>query len=50
MVFIEREGKQTCTEHEVRGTKCGQQHNAEIASQKAALKKYRKDRVCKKGF
>jgi hypothetical protein len=48
-LFVEEEGKQTCTEHEVKGSKCGLQVNAEIVSQKAALKKYRKERVCKKG-
>jgi hypothetical protein len=48
-LFVQREGKQVCTEHEVRGSKCAQQLNAEIVSQKAALKKYRKGRVCKKG-
>ena len=48
-LFIQREGKQTCTEHEVRGTKCGVQLNQELTSQKAALKAYRKARVCKKG-
>ena len=48
-LFVQKEGKQVCTEHEVRGAKCAQQLNAEIVSQKAALKKYRKGRVCKKG-
>jgi len=48
-LFVQREGKLICTEHEVRGAKCGKQLNAEIVSQKAALKKYRKLRVCKKG-
>jgi len=48
-LFVQREGKTTCTEHEVKGTKCGQALNTEVISQKAALKKYRKGRVCKKG-
>ena len=48
-LFIQREGKKTCTEHKVRGTKCGQQLNTEIVFQKAALKKYRNGRVCMRG-
>jgi len=48
-LHIEKEGTQVCHEHEVKGAKCVQQLNAEHVSQKAAVKSYRKLRVCKKG-
>ena len=48
-LFVNRESKQSCTEHEVRESECSQQRNNEIVSQKAVLKKYIKARGCQNG-